>query len=83
MKAAPLEEGLPEDIDDLEVTSRQDAKIRGRYLADTYKWEINEARKIWFVNHSLNNVAVLIASFPGRVFSIVTLGRKQGLGSVN
>ncbi len=50
MKAEPFPDGLAEDIDNQDVTPRQDPKIRGRYLADKYEWEINEARKIWFVN---------------------------------
>merc|ERR1712096_345250 len=42
MKARPLDEGIPEDIDDAiaEMTPRTDAKIRGRYLADKYKVDI-------------------------------------------
>ncbi|KAJ0032329.1 hypothetical protein NQD34_002410 [Periophthalmus magnuspinnatus] len=47
MKARPLEEGLPEDIDKGEVSSRQELKIRARYLADKYEWDVGEARKIW------------------------------------
>ncbi|EDO45605.1 predicted protein [Nematostella vectensis] len=48
MTAGPLEEKLPEDIDDgCEINPRQDFKIRARYLADTYGWDVNEARKIW------------------------------------
>ena len=29
------------------MTNRQDFKIRGRYLADKYEYDITEARKIW------------------------------------
>lgn len=47
MKARPLAEGLPEDIDKGEVTSRQELKARARYLAEKYEWEVTEARKIW------------------------------------
>jgi len=47
MKACPMPDGLPEDIDNGEVTSKQDFKIRGRYLADKYEYDITEARKIW------------------------------------
>jgi len=47
MKAVPMPDGLPEDIDSGEVTSKQDFKIRGRYLADKYEYDITEARKIW------------------------------------
>lgn len=34
MKAAPLPDGLAEDIDKGEVNPRDDFKVRGRYLAD-------------------------------------------------
>merc|ERR1712061_176887 len=47
MKAVPMPDGLAEDIDNGEVTNRQDFKIRGRYLADKYEYDITEARKIW------------------------------------
>jgi len=47
MTAVNMPEGLPEDIDDGNVTARDDFKIRGRYLADTYEYDVGEARKIW------------------------------------
>merc|ERR1712066_78172 len=47
MKAAPIGDELPGDIDDGEVSNKQDFKIRGRYLADKYEYDITEARKIW------------------------------------
>lgn len=47
MKARPLEEGLAEDIEKGEVSSRGDLKTRARYLADKYDWDVAEARKIW------------------------------------
>lgn len=47
MKACPLPEGLAEDIEKGEVSSRQDLKTRARYLADKYEWDVGEARKIW------------------------------------
>ena len=30
-----------------EVNPRDDFKVRGRYLADKYEYDITEARKIW------------------------------------
>jgi len=45
--AVPFPEGLAEAIDDGKITSKQDFKIRGRELADTYGWNVDEARKIW------------------------------------
>jgi len=47
MTATNMPEGLPEDIDNGDVTPRQDFKIRGRYLADKYEYDVGEARKIW------------------------------------
>jgi len=47
MKAVPFAEGLAQDIDDEKVSAKQEMKERARYLADTYDWEIGEARKIW------------------------------------
>lgn len=47
MKARPFEEGLAEDIDKGEVTSRQELKARARYLIEKYLWDPTDARKIW------------------------------------
>jgi elongation factor 2 len=47
MKAAPLPEGVPEDIDSGAISIRQDFKERARYLADKYDMDVTEARKIW------------------------------------
>jgi len=47
MKACPMPDGLADDIDNGEVAPRQDFKIRGRYLADKYEYDVGEARKIW------------------------------------
>ena len=47
MKARPMPDGLPADIDNGKVTQRQELKERARYLAETYDYDITEARKIW------------------------------------
>lgn len=47
MKSRPFPDGLAEDIDKGDVTSRQELKQRARYLAEKYEWEVGEARKIW------------------------------------
>jgi len=47
MKAQPFEDGLADAIDNNEVSSKDDPKTRGRFLADNYGWDVNEARKIW------------------------------------
>jgi elongation factor 2 len=47
MKAVPMPEGLPEDIDKGDVNARDEAKNRGKVLADKFGYDVNEARKIW------------------------------------
>ncbi|KAK2138162.1 hypothetical protein NP493_8486g00003 [Ridgeia piscesae] len=47
MRAVPMPDGLPEDIDSGDVSARQEMKERARYLADKYNYDITEARKIW------------------------------------
>jgi len=47
MRAVNMPDGLAEDIDNGDVSNKQDFKIRGRYLADKYDYDISEARKIW------------------------------------
>merc|ERR1712141_487019 len=47
MKARPMPDGLPEDIDKGEVTPRGEFKTRARYLQEKYDYDVTEARKIW------------------------------------
>jgi len=47
MKAVPMPDGLPDDIDKNEVNPRQEFKIRARYLNEKYEYDVTEARKIW------------------------------------
>lgn len=47
VSAINMPDGLAEDIDEGKVTARQELKERARYLADTYDYEVGEARKIW------------------------------------
>lgn len=47
MRAAPMPDGLPEDIDNGDVAPRQEMKERARYLAEKYDYDVTEARKIW------------------------------------
>merc|ERR1712013_577795 len=46
MTAVNMPDGLPEDIDNGDVTARDDFKLRGRYLADKYDYDVGEARRI-------------------------------------
>lgn len=47
VKAEPLGEELTQDIESGKVAPRDDPKTRARYLADTYGWDVTDARKIW------------------------------------
>merc|ERR1712121_568350 len=47
MKAAPLPDGVAEDIDKGDITPRQEFKERGRYLSENFEMDVGEARKIW------------------------------------
>jgi len=60
MRAVPMPEGLAEDIDEGEVTPRQDIKTRARYLADKYEYDVNEARKIWCFGPNVNGPNMLV-----------------------
>ena len=42
-----MPDGLAEDIDNGEVNPRDDFKVRARYLAEKYEYDVTEARKIW------------------------------------
>lgn len=46
-QAGPLAEGLADEIEEGKVSARDDPKLRGRYLADNFGWDVTEARKIW------------------------------------
>jgi len=47
VKAAPLEDGLADEIENGHINAKDDPKARGRVLADKFGWDINDARKIW------------------------------------
>jgi elongation factor 2 len=47
MKANPLEEGFAEEIEKGTISARDDPKNRGRVIADTFGWDVTDARKIW------------------------------------
>jgi len=59
-RAAPMPDGLPEDIDEGEVEPRQDVKTRARFLADKYEYDVNEARKIWCFGPDTNGPNLLV-----------------------
>merc|ERR1712126_699604 len=65
VKAVPMPDGLAEDIDDGKVNPRDDFKTRGRYLADTYEYDITEARKIWCFGPDTNGPNLMIDCTKG------------------
>ncbi len=65
MKAVPMPDGLAEDIDKGDVGPRDDFKIRGRYLADKYEYDVTEARKIWCFGPDTNGPNLLIDCTKG------------------
>jgi len=46
-KAFPLSEEFNIAIDDGRINIKEDPKIRGRFIADNFGWDVNDARKIW------------------------------------
>jgi elongation factor 2 len=38
MKAIPMSDGIPEDIDSGAINARDDFKVRARYLSEKYDW---------------------------------------------
>merc|ERR1712066_103565 len=65
MKACPMPDGLAEDIDNGDVAPRRDLKIRGRYLADKYEFDITEARKIWCFGPETNGPNIMVDCTKG------------------
>jgi elongation factor 2 len=47
MKAVPMEETLSQAIVDGKINPRDDFKVRARFLAEEFGWDITDARKIW------------------------------------
>lgn len=65
MRAAPMPEGLAEDIEDGKVNPRDDFKTRGRYLADKYDYDVTEARKIWCFGPDTNGPNIMVDCSKG------------------
>jgi elongation factor 2 len=65
MKAVPMPDGLAEDIDKGEVNPRDDFKVRGRYLADKYEYDVTEARKIWCFGPDTNGPNIIVDCTKG------------------
>jgi elongation factor 2 len=47
MQAQPLGEDFCKAVDAKDINPEQEMKVRARLLADDFKWDVTEARKIW------------------------------------
>jgi len=47
LECEPLDEAVVKAIEDNEINMEQEAKVRARILADEYKWDVGDAKKIW------------------------------------
>jgi len=65
MEAEPFPEGLAEDIDDGKVTPKDDPKVRARYLAETYGFDADSARKIWCFGPETTGPNILMDTTKG------------------
>merc|ERR1711964_658129 len=60
MGAQPIDEELCKEIETGKVNPRDDFKIRARHLADTYGWDVGDARKIWCFGPDTTGPNVLV-----------------------
>jgi len=58
--AKPLEDGLPEAIDNRDVNSKDEPKLRARKLAEEYGWDPTDARKIWSFGPNTDGPNILV-----------------------
>lgn len=65
VKAIPMQEELSVDIEDGKVTPRDDFKARARVLAETYDWDVTDARKIWCFGPDTNGANLLVDTTKG------------------
>jgi len=58
--AKPLEDKLPEVIDNGVIGPKDDPKTRARKLAEEFGWDVTEARKIWAFGPNTNGNNLLV-----------------------
>jgi len=63
--ASPLEEKLPEAIDNGVITAKEDPKTRARKLAEDFGWDVTEARKIWSFGPNTDGCNMLVDCTKG------------------
>nr|QPO14353.1 eukaryotic elongation factor 2 [Imasa heleensis] len=60
VKAEPLEEGLADDIENNRYNTRDDPKVKAKYLCDNYGWDPDSARKVWALGPNENGPNMLV-----------------------
>jgi elongation factor 2 len=63
--AKPLEDKLPEVIENGQIGPRDDPKARARKLAEEFGWDVTEARKIWGFGPNTNGCNLLVDCTKG------------------
>jgi elongation factor 2 len=58
--AEPLGDELTNAIEAEEVSPKQDVKIRSRLMADTYGWDVNDAKKVWCFGPETSGANLLV-----------------------
>jgi elongation factor 2 len=64
-KASPLGEEFCCDVDEDKIRFDGDVKERARYMADTYDWDVNEARKVWCFGPDTKGPNVVVDATKG------------------
>merc|ERR1711993_53302 len=74
--------GVATDIDDGEITPRQDFKLRARYMADKYEFDVGEARKIWCFGPEGTGPNLLMDVSKGVQYLNEIQGPEQAVGGI-
>merc|ERR1711931_434616 len=65
MKANPFPDGLAAEIEEGEVSHKQEEKARGKYIAEKYGWELEHARRIWCFGPDVAGPNVVVDASKG------------------
>ncbi|KAJ3090166.1 Elongation factor 2 [Quaeritorhiza haematococci] len=65
MKAQPMQEELAADIESGKINPKDDFKVRARILAETYGWDVTDARKIWCFGPDTTGANLLVDMTKG------------------
>jgi elongation factor 2 len=65
MKAEPIDPELANEIEAGTVSSKEDPKTRARTLAEKYRWDVTDARKIWCFGPDTSGANILFDQTKG------------------